>query len=59
MNTSTKILLVVVISFILDGCAGKMNPNFESPAVSLHTFRALPQQGMTPSFEIGLLYSCN
>ncbi len=49
-----NILLVAVICIFLSGCAGRMNPNFEPPVVSLHTFRALPQQGMTPTFEIGL-----
>lgn len=54
MRRFIGLLLIVLTLSVFGGCAGKMNPNFESPVVSLHTFRALPQQGMTPSFEIGL-----
>ncbi len=54
MRIRMNILLAMFTVFVLGGCAGKMNPNFDPPVVSLHTFRALPQQGMTPTFEIGL-----
>ncbi len=37
----------------LTGCAS-LNPNYEQPTVTLSSFRALPSEGMTPSFEIGL-----
>jgi len=35
------------------GCAG-LTSDFEAPAVSISTFKALPGQGVVPRFEIGL-----
>jgi len=46
-------LLVFLLMLSLWGCAG-LNPNFETPAVSISSFRALPGQGGVPRFEIGL-----
>lgn len=31
-----------------------MDPDYEQPTVTLKSFRALPSEGMMPSFEIGL-----
>lgn len=31
-----------------------MNPDFDPPVVSLRTFKMLPQESVTPGFEIGL-----
>jgi len=44
-------LLSLVLLF--SGCA-TLNPNYETPTVTLSSFRALPSEGMTPAFEIGL-----
>lgn len=37
----------------LSGCAA-MQPGYETPTVTVSSFRALPAQGGTPGFEIGL-----
>jgi len=47
------LLLLLSLSF-LSGCAGLSNHHFEPPDVSLHRFNMLPQDGVTPQFEIGL-----
>jgi LEA14-like dessication related protein len=39
---------------LLGGCAGMTNPHFEPPVVSLSSFRMVPQQAVSPTFEIGL-----
>jgi len=54
MTKYIHLTLIILVVALLSGCASTMNPNFESPVVSLHTFKVLPQQGITPSFEIGL-----
>jgi len=46
--------LSLLMVSMLSGCAGTMKSNYETPVVSLHTFKVLPQQNITPSFEIGL-----
>jgi hypothetical protein len=45
--------LALLLFFGLGGCAS-LNPNYEQPTVTLSSFHALPSEGMTPSFEIGL-----
>lgn len=37
----------------LSGCAGAYS-NYETPTVTVNSFRALPSSGAVPSFEIGL-----
>lgn len=39
---------------LLSGCAGMTNSQFEQPVVSLSSFRMLPQEMVSPKFEIGL-----
>ncbi len=46
------LFLVLAVS-ALPGCAG-LRPGFETPTVTVNTFRALPSEGMMPNFEIGL-----
>lgn len=46
--------LVILFLLVLSGCAGKMNPNYEQPVVTLQSFRMLPQQSIAPQFEIVL-----
>jgi len=48
------LLFVLSISLYLGGCAGMGVSDFESPVVSLQTFKVLPQNGVSPRFEIGL-----
>jgi LEA14-like dessication related protein len=38
---------------LLQACAG-LRPGYETPTVSVNSFRALPSQGALPNFEIGL-----
>lgn len=45
--------LLVVCLILLAGC-GVFRPGFETPTVSVSSFRALPSDGMVPTFEIGL-----
>ena len=47
----TRILLLLTL--MLAGCA-TMSPDWEDPTVTVTSFRALPSEGMTPSFEVGL-----
>jgi len=45
--------LITVLMLSLVGCAG-LTQDFETPAVSISSFKALPAQGTVPRFEIGL-----
>jgi hypothetical protein len=45
--------LLLLSALFLGGCA-TLNPDYEEPTVTLSSFRALPSEGMIPSFEIGL-----
>ena len=46
-------LIIVAAIALVTGCA-TLHPEFETPAVSVSTIRALPSEGMAPRFEIGL-----
>jgi hypothetical protein len=48
------VLLPVLLPALMLGACATMSPNYEQPTVSLSAFRALPSEGMTPAFEIGL-----
>ena len=37
----------------LQGCAG-LRPGFETPTVTISSFKTLPSEGMLPAFAIGL-----
>ncbi|MCP4337341.1 MAG: LEA type 2 family protein [Desulfobulbaceae bacterium] len=54
MQKNFNFLLLIFTLCFLCGCAGTMRPGFEPPVVSLHTFKMLPQESVTPRFEIGL-----
>ena len=54
MRNNTIFLLSILALCFLCGCAGKMSPGFEPPVVSLRTFKMLPQESVSPRFEIGL-----
>lgn len=47
------IIVVVGLAVILQACAG-LRPGYETPTVTINSFRALPSQGALPNFEIGL-----
>ena len=46
-------LLLIFAAATLAGCAG-MRPGYETPTVTVSSFRTLPSESMVPSFEIGL-----
>lgn len=50
----TTLFLLAMAS--LPGCAS-LQPNFETPGVTVTSFRILPSSGLAPEFEIGLRVS--
>lgn len=48
------VILGLWLLALLSGCAGMTNSQFEQPVVSLSSFRMLPQEMVSPKFEIGL-----
>lgn len=48
-----RYFILILVVFSLVGCA-QFYPNFETPTVSVTSFRVLPGQGALPMFEIGL-----
>lgn len=53
MPTRSLALLVVLVIGVLQSCTG-LRPGYETPTVSVNSFRTLPSQGAMPNFEIGL-----
>lgn len=49
----TTLPLIVFVVLICAGCA-TLRSDFETPAVSITTFRPLEEKGLSPKFEIGL-----
>ena len=49
----SKTVLFLLVVLFLQSCA-TMDPNYEEPTVMLSSFRAVPSDGMVPSFEVGL-----
>lgn len=47
------IVATLGLSMLLQACAG-FRPGYETPTVTVSSFRALPSQGALPNFEIGL-----
>ncbi len=47
------LFLLWLLVLMLQACA-TIDPDYEQPTVTLKSFRALPSEGMIPSFEIGL-----
>ena len=45
--------LLTLLMLLICGCAG-LTKDFETPAVSISSFKALPTQGFVPRFEIGV-----
>ena len=48
-----KVALVLLMLLLLQSCA-TLHPDYEEPTVMLSSFKALPADGMVPSFEVGL-----
>jgi LEA14-like dessication related protein len=48
-----KLILILILSFYLTGCAG-LQTDYETPTVSVTSFKAIPGGRMVPRFEIGL-----
>ena len=46
-------VFALLSGLLLTACA-TLSPDYEEPTVTLNSFRALPSEGMAPSFEIGL-----
>jgi LEA14-like dessication related protein len=42
-----------MLALLLQACTG-MRPGYETPTVTVNSFRALPSDGALPNFEIGL-----
>ncbi|MFH0730047.1 MAG: LEA type 2 family protein [Pseudomonadota bacterium] len=53
MTKAAWVLFCSAIIQFISGCA-QMQFNYETPTVSLNSFRILPSEGMGPRFEIGL-----
>ena len=46
-------IAALALMVILSACA-TLDPDYEEPTVTLSSFKAIPSEGMIPSFEIGL-----
>lgn len=46
-------IVTLGLAGILHACTG-LRPDYETPTVTINSFRTLPSQGALPSFEIGL-----
>ncbi len=55
LNTRFRfVAFLIACSFLLlQGCAS-LDPDYETPTVTLSSFRAMPSEGGMPTFEIGL-----
>lgn len=53
MQSAPKAMMFLMACFLLQSCA-TMDPDYEEPTVMLSSFRAIPSEGMMPSFEVGL-----
>ncbi len=49
----SRLLLLFTMAAMLGGCAG-MRPGYETPTVTVNSFRTMPSEGALPTFEIGL-----
>lgn len=53
MKLISKRIIAILVTVLLSGCAA-LNPNFETPQVSVNSFKILPGNSINPTFEIGL-----
>ena len=48
-----QLIFIFFLGIYLTGCAG-LQTDYETPIVSITSFKAIPGEGMVPRFEIGL-----
>lgn len=53
MTRFFQLFSILILVSYLTGCAG-LNTDYETPAVSITSFNAIPGEGIVPRFEIGL-----
>jgi len=53
ISAQWKIIMTLGLVGILQACTG-MRSGYETPTVTINSFRTLPSQGIVPNFEIGL-----
>ncbi len=53
MNRTTRLLGIVILAMGLQACA-TLKPGFETPTVTISSFKTLPSDSMMPAFAIGL-----
>jgi len=53
MPSQRRLFLATAAALFLGGCAG-VRPGYERPSLMLDSFRAIPSEGMTPRFALGL-----
>ena len=53
MIRKSSLPLLFALAVLLAGCAG-LRPGYETPTVTVSSFRAVPSEGALPTFEIGL-----
>ena len=53
MTRYFRLSTLIAVTVILSACAG-LRPGYETPTVTVSSFRALPSEGALPNFEIGL-----
>jgi len=53
MQSIRRAAMFLVAGFLLQSCAS-LDPDYEEPTVMLSSFRAIPSQGVMPSFQVGL-----
>ena len=51
--TETPRYFLLALLVVLGGCSG-LRPGYETPTVTVSSFKALPGEGAMPAFEIGL-----
>lgn len=52
-HRSRGALILIAAAILLPACTG-MRPGFETPTVTITSFRPVPSTGVVPQFEIGL-----
>ena len=53
MPSHRRLFLATAAALFLGGCAG-VRPGYERPSLMLESFRAIPSEGMSPRFALGL-----